>query len=148
MNDAGALDNFPGNSALFKFKQKITRSNGNDDTKNVEIMVSLKYFSNIWRTLEVPLINCEINLIVTWSENCVISNTAANQATTFVTDTKCYVSVVTLSIDDNAKLLEQLKSGFKRTINWNTYETKTTTQNVPNQYFDYLIEPSFQTTDI
>ena len=68
-------------------------------------MVPLKYLSNFWRTLEMSLINCEINLILTWSENCVISNTAANQETTFsVTDKKTYVLVVTLSTDDNGKL--------------------------------------------
>ena len=56
----------------------------------------------------MPLINCEINLIPTWTANCVISNAAAKQATTFViTDTKLYVPVVTLSIDDNEKLLQQ-----------------------------------------
>ena len=76
-------------------------------------MVPLKYLSNFWRTLEMPLISCEINLILTWPENYVISNTAANQATTFaITDTKLYVPVVTLSTQDNAKLVEQLKIGF------------------------------------
>ena len=81
-------------------------------------MVSLKYLSNFWRTLEMLLINCKINLIQTWPANCVISNPAANQYTTFaITDTKLYAPVVTLSTEDNAKLLEQLKSGFKRTIN-------------------------------
>ena len=68
------------------------------------------------------LINCEINLILTWSANCVLSKTNANQATAFaITDTKLYVPVVTLSTQDNAKLLQQLKSGFKRTIDWNKY---------------------------
>ena len=81
-------------------------------------MVPLKYLSNFYRTLEMPLINCEINLILTWSANCVISNAAPNQATTStITDTKLYVPVVTLSTQDNAKLLQQLKSGFKRTTN-------------------------------
>ena len=74
----------------------------------------------------MQLINCEINLILISNilshSNCVISNASANQATTFViTDTRLYVPVVTLSLDNNAKLLEQLKSGFKRTINWNRY---------------------------
>ena len=74
----------------------------------------------------MELINCEINLILISNilshSNCVISNASANQATTFaITDTKLYVPVVTLSLDNNAKLLEQLKSGFKRTINWNRY---------------------------
>ena len=86
-------------------------------------MVSLKYLRNFWRTLEMFLINCEINLFPTWSEEFVIaSNTAANRATRFViTDTKFYVPLATLSTEDNAKLLRQLESGFKRTINWNKY---------------------------
>ena len=60
----------------------------------------LKYLSNSWRTLQVPLINCEINLILTWSANCsILSGTVANQVTTFaITDTKLYVPVVTLSM--------------------------------------------------
>ena len=83
-------------------------------------MVPLKHLSNFWRTLEMPLINCESNLILTWSGKCVIASAKPeNQETIFsITDTKLYVPVVTLSIDDNAKLLQQLKSGFKRTINW------------------------------
>ena len=76
-----------------------------------------KYLSNFWRTLEMPLINCKMNLILTWSTNCVLSN-AANQTTTFaIIFTKLYVLVVTLSTEDNAKLLQQLKSGFKCTTN-------------------------------
>ena len=102
--------NSPGNSASLKFKQKITGSAGDDSTKNVEIMVPLKYLSNFWRFLEMPLMNCEINLILTGSSNCVISNAAANKATVLpITDTKRFVPVVILLIDDNAKLLEQLK---------------------------------------
>ena len=65
---------------------------------------TIKYLSNFWRTLEMPLINCEIDLILTWSANCVLSD-AQNQATTFaITDTESYVLVVTLSMQDNAKL--------------------------------------------
>ena len=145
MNDDSTPVKFLVNSALFKFKQKIAGSTGDDVTKNVEIMVPLKYFSNFWKTLEMPLINCEINLFVTWSTNFVTSNAAANQATAFEkTDTKLYVPVVTLSTDDSAKLLQQIEPGFKHTINRNKYETKTTTQNAPNQYFDFSIEPSIQ----
>ena len=67
-----------------------------------------------------------------------------NQGATFsITDTKLYVPVVTLSTQDNAKLLEQLKSGFKRTINWNKYQSKKSIER-QNQYLDYLIDPSFQ----
>ena len=86
-------------------------------------MVPLKYLSNFWRILEMPLINYEITLDLNWSENCVIVATdVANQGATFsITDTKLYVPVVTLATQDNTKLLEQLKSGFKITINWNKY---------------------------
>ena len=110
MNDAGAFGNFPGNSASFKFKQKIIGWTGNDGTKNVEVMIPLKYLSNFWRNLEMSLIIWEINLILTWSVNSVISNAAANQAITFaIANTKIYVPVVTLSIDDNEKLLQKFK---------------------------------------
>ena len=72
------------------------------------------------------LINCEITLDLNWSENCVIvtTNVAAQTATFSISDAKHYVSVVTLSPQDNVKLLELLKSGFKRTINWNKCQTK------------------------
>ena len=84
-------------------------------------MVPLKYLSNFWRTLEIPLINCEIELILTWSGDCVIIYTDVNnQVPTFIiTETNLYVPVVTLSTQDNVKLLPQIKSGFKRTISWN-----------------------------
>ena len=74
----------------------------------------------------MPLINCEINLILTCSANCfLVYNDVANQCATFsITDTKLYVLVVTLSTQDNAKLLQQLKSGFKIVINWNKYLSK------------------------
>ena len=97
LTNASALDNFPGNSDSFKYEQKITGSTGNNGTKAAKIMVPLKYLSNFWRTLEMSLINCDVNLILTWSANCVITNFAANQATTFaITDAKLYVPVVFL----------------------------------------------------
>ena len=75
------VDNNPTDS--FTFKVKITGEPGNHGTKDLEIMVPLKYLSNFWRTLEMPLINCEINLILTWSVNCVIISTNnANQNAT------------------------------------------------------------------
>ena len=104
---------------MSKIKEKAASQTGYNGTKDVEIMVPLKYLRNFWRTLEMPVINCEINLDLNWSEKCVIVATAvANQgATLLITDTKLYVPVVTLLTKDNANLLEQLKSGFKRTIN-------------------------------
>ena len=79
------------------------------------------------RTLEVPLINFEINFILTWSANCVIVSTeVANESAIFaITETKLYVPVVTLSTPDNVKLLQQLTSDFKREINWDKYTSKT-----------------------
>ena len=94
------------------------------------------------KCLQKPSINCEVSLILAWSPTCVISS--ANGETKFkITETKLYVLVVTLSTQDNAKLLQQLKSDFKRTINWNKYESniKTFTQST---YLNHLINPSFQ----
>ena len=103
------------------YKTSITgKLEGNNAEKEVEIVVPLKYLSNFWRTLNMPLINCEINLILTWSENCVLTNKATRDAVpaqggnpavaavdnptnaTFkITDTKLYVPVVTLSTKDD-----------------------------------------------
>ena len=110
VDNNNAIINFAENnlSDSFNFRVKMTSQTGDDGTKNVEIMVPPKYLSNFWRILEMPLINCEINLILTWSTNCVIASTnVANQNATFeITDTKLYVPVVTLSTQDNSKLLQ------------------------------------------
>ena len=91
---------------MFEIKEKITGKTGSIGTKNVKIIAPLKYLSNFWRTLKMSLINCEINLDLNWSKNCVIVANNANQATTFsINDTKLYVPVVTLSTQDNAELL-------------------------------------------
>ena len=91
----------------------------------------------------MPLINCEINPILSWpKKHGLLSNDT--KATTFtITDIKLYVLTVTLSTQDNAKLFQQSKLGFKRTINWNKCQSKVSTQ-VPKPYLDYLIDPSFQ----
>ena len=96
----------------------IGKTNDDGDIENVEIMVPLKYLSNFWRTLEMPLINCEVELILTWSKNrVIISTNIANQNPTLtIIQTNLHVPVVTLSAQDNAKLLPQLKSSFKKTI--------------------------------
>ena len=129
----------------FKFKAKITGQTGNDRTKDVEIMVPLKYLSNFWRTLEMPLVNCKVNLILTWSSTCVLIATGVqNQNATFViTSTKLYVPVVTLSTQENTKFLQHLKSGFKRVINWNKYLLKPELL-AQNPNLNHLVEPSFQ----
>ena len=126
----------------FNFKVKITGRTENDGTKDVEIMVPLKYLSNFWRTLEMPLINCEVNLILTWSSTCVlIATSIPNQNATFArTDTKFYVPVVTLSTQENTKFFQQLKSGFKRVINWNKYLSKPELL-AQNPNLNHLVEP-------
>ena len=111
----------------------------------------LKYLSNFWRTLEIPLINCEISLTLTWSKNCVITSKAtkdadpdADPAVTGIsnltnavfkiTDCKFYVPVVTLPAEDDNKFLEQLKTGFKRTIKWNKYRSEMSNQTKKKQF--------------
>ena len=101
--------------------------------KKVEIAVPLKYLSSFWRTLDMPLINREIELVLTWSKICVITsierraikNTrrdiSPTSATFQITDTKLYVPVITLSTENDKKPLKQLKSRFKRTVKWNKY---------------------------
>ena len=117
----------------FNFKLKITGKTGNGGTKDVEIMVPLKYLSNFWRTLEMPLINCEVNLILTWSSSCVIIATASPyQNATFAITTQ-----------ENTEFLQQLKSGFKRVINWNKYLSKPELL-AQNLNLNHLVEPSFQ----
>ena len=93
----------------------------------------------------MPLINCEINIILTWSTNCVIvsTNVANQNATLEIKDIKLYVPVVTLSIQDNSKLLQQLKSGFKRVISRNKYLSKPELL-AQNPSLNHLVEPSFQ----
>ena len=110
-NNDGNIVDFNGANATdsFNFKTKITgQTDNNGRIDNVEIMVPLKYLSNFWRTLEMPLINCEINLILTWFANSfIIDAQVNNQVLAFaITDTRLYVPVVTLSTQDNAKLLQ------------------------------------------
>ena len=153
------------NSESFKYKSSITgkTSNANQENgentkqgntkikKNLEIVVPLKYLSNFWRTLDMPLINCEVSLTLTWSENCVLTDIttqtaraaqgdnpareridAPTNATFKITDTKLNFPVVTLSTENDKTLLEQLRTGFKRTIKWNKYRSKMTNQTQNN----------------
>ena len=117
VDNNGDIVDFKGANATdsFNFETKITGQTDNNRKINVELMVPLKYLSNFWRTHEMPLINCEVELILPRSANCVIIYTdIANQDPAFELDeTNLYVPVVTLSTQDNAKLLPQLKSVLK-----------------------------------
>ena len=148
VDDASNIVDFNGANATdsYNFKTKITGQTGDDGRiNNPEIMVSLKYLSNLQRTLEIPLINCEVELILTWSANCVIIYTdVPDQVPTFeITETNLYVLAVTLSTQDKAKLLPRLKSGFKGTASWNKYLSKP--ELLPKDpKLNNLIEPNFQ----
>ena len=126
-------------SESFKYMIKITgKTHAAGNTKDVKMALMLKYLSNFWRTLEMPLVNCEISLDLTWSKKHIISSSS---------DTELYVSIVTLWSEDNVKLLKQLESGFKRSSNWNKYHPRFKT--FPhNRYFNYLIDPSFQRVNV
>ena len=116
VNNTGDIVDFNGANATdsFNFETKITGQTDNNGRIDVEIMAPLKYLSNFWITLEMPFTNCEVELILTWSAGCAIIYTdVAEQVPTFtITETNLYVPVVTLSTQDNAKLLPQLKSSF------------------------------------
>ena len=128
----------------------------NNITKDIEIAVPLKYLRKFWRTLDMPLINCEVSVTLTWSENCVLTSKATRKAApgvdainnpkgaTFkIKDTKLYVFlIVTLSAENDHKLLEQLKTGLKRTITWNKYRSEMFHQTINNN-LNYLIDPTF-----
>ena len=146
------------NSKSFDYKTKIIGSldAGEDEKEDITIAIPLKYLGNFWRSLDIPLINCEITLISSWYKECVLIRrafrgppaAAANlinsptDAKFEITDCKLYVPVVTLSAQNDNKLLEQLKSGFKRSIKWNKYMSQMSNQN-KNNNLNYLIDPTF-----
>ena len=143
----------------FDYKTSITgRLEGKNTEKEIAIAVPLQHLRNFWRTLDIPLINCEINLILTWSKNCLIASKAKRDAdpdvnpavasvndptdeTFKVTDTKLFVPAVTLSTEDD-KLIEQLKTRIRRTIDWNKYRSEVTTSAKTNN-LNYLIDLTF-----
>ena len=132
-NDNGAINISIRNSKSFDYKTEITGSldAGEDEKEDVIITIPLKYLDNFWRSLDIPLVNCEITLILSWYKECVLVGrafrgppaAAANcinsptSAKFEITDCKSYVPAVTLSAENDNKLLEQLKSGFRRSIN-------------------------------
>ena len=139
------------NSTSFKYKVKLLGSidpanpdNARVGRLNVKIVVPLKYLSNFFRSLEMPLINCKIKLNLTWKKECVLS-TAADDAVFIINDTKLYVPVVTLSKEDNKDFIEQQNKGFQRSIYWNEYKTKEQTENADANVVKYInLDPSFQ----
>ena len=143
------------NSKSSDYKTKIAGclDAGEDEKEDVTIAIPLKYLGNFWRSLDIPLINCEITLVLSWYKECVLVGRAhqappaaaiesPTSAKFEITDCKLYVPVVTLSAENDNKLLEQLKSGFRITIKWNKYMSQMSNQN-KNNNLSYLIDPTF-----
>ena len=135
------------NSSSFKYKVNLLGNPvvaGNVARRNVKVVVPLKYLSNFFRSLEMPLINCKIKLNLTWKKECALSTDTGN-AIFIINDTKLYVPVVTLSKEDNKDFIEQQNKGFQRSIYWNEYKTKELTENADDNVFKYInLDPSFQ----
>ena len=109
------------NARSFKYKANTTGNTENNETKNgVKIVAPLKYLINFWRSLEMALINCKVEISLKWIENCML--TTATTATFKITDAKLYVPIVTLKTEDNTKLSKLLGEGFKSPIYWNEYK--------------------------
>ena len=160
MNDGGNPDNVAlDNSTSFKYKAsllgKSNDADGNDRSlKNTKIVVRLKYLSNFFRSLEMPLINCKIHLDLNWNNNCVMygadtyagGNNANDTETTFqITITKLYIQIVTLSTKDNVNLTKQLNEVFKRLVYWNECKSKIETKTADdNNVTRFSLDASFQ----
>ena len=147
------------NFTYIRPNSSITEILRNVEKDDIEIFVPLKHLDNFWRTLDIPLINCEVSLTLTWSENCVVTKKATREADPDadpaiaginnpteiifkISDCKLYVPVVTLSAENDNKLLEQLKTGFKRTITWNKCRSEMSNQ-TKNNNLNYVIDPTF-----
>ena len=133
------------NSSSFKYKVSLLGNpvlDGNITKRSVKVVVPLKYLSNFFRSLEMPLINCKIKLNL--KKECVLSN-QAGAAVFIINGTKMYVPVVTLSKEDNKDFIEQQNKGFQRSIYWNEYKTKEINENADANVFKYIkLDPSFQ----
>ena len=134
------------NATSLVYKSKLIKGTDDNNVNNVKLVVPLKYISNFFRSLESPLVNCKIDLELTWHKDCMISsaNAAAGQVVSFmITNTKLYVPVVTLSIKDNTNLTKQLNEGFKRTIYWNKYVSKPFPE-TPHTKTRFALDATFQ----
>ena len=156
-------------SNTFKYKNKIIGNTYNVDagaagydankngTQTIELAIPLKYLGNFWRALKMTLISCEVSLELKWNKNCVITSlerraidendppnrdSAPTGATLAINDCKLYIPVVTLSKDDEIKLLTNLKSGFTREIIWNKYRSQMSTEAINNN-LNILIDLTF-----
>ena len=157
------------NSNTFRYKNEITGNTYNvaagaegyivnkNGTQNIELAIPLKYLGNCWRALNMSLISYEVSLELKWNKNCVIISLERRQvdagppivrdnaptgATLAINDCKLYIPGVTLSKDDEIKLLTNLKYGFTREIEWNKYRSQMSTE-AANNNLNILIDPTF-----
>ena len=154
------------NSNTFRYKNKITGNTYNvaagaegyiankNGTQKIELAIPLKYLGNFWRALNIPLISCEVSLELEWNKNCglerrqvdagppIVRDNAPTGATLAIDKCKLYIPVVTLSKDDEIKLLTNSKSGFTREIEWNKYRSQVSTEAINNN-LNILIDPTF-----
>ena len=145
--DDAVADLMADNSSSLKYKISLLGNlvvANNIARINVKVVVPLKYLSNFFRSLEMPLINCKIKLNLTWKNKCVLSTDDGN-GVFIINDTKMYVPVVTLSKKDNKDFIEQRDKVFQRSIYWNEYKTKEINEDADANVFKYInLDPSFQ----
>ena len=135
---------------IFMYKAKLLKNivaqdaqnQANRILKNATLAVPLKYLSNFWRSLEMPLINCKIESKLKWTKYCVLSPNGndnvndidnANDIIFTIKDTKLYVPVATLSARNNQTLSKLLSRTFQRSVYWNEYKTKSENKNKKNK---------------
>ena len=171
INDDGNENNDNGNninynniitSKSFEYKTKFIGTTPNNyNILDTQVVVSVKFLINLLRSLDLPLINCKIELnlsIITEASKTYGAVPNTNQvryhvtsqkarATFQISNTKLYVPVVTLLINDNIKFLQNIKQGFKRTIFCKKYRSEITTQS-KNNNLDYLIDPTFRSINV
>ena len=141
------------NAPSFKYKANVigdTVADGaNRRKEGVKIAVPIKYLSNFWRSLEMPLFNCKVDISLKWIENCILTinpdaNNNINKATFTITDAKLYVPIVTLKTEDNTKLSKLLSEGFKRSMYWYKYKVILNKIYNENDYIRELLDASYQ----
>ena len=112
---------------------------------NTEVTNPLSYLTNFWRFLDLPLLNCEVELDLKWSEICLLMEDDGNitEATFQITSSKRYVPVVTFYINDCMKMLENIKQGFQMKKSWNKYRSEWTIQ-PKRKNLDYMIDSIFR----
>ena len=137
------------NSQSFKYKAALLGkttdavNNTNSSVKEAKIVIPLKYLSNFWRSLEMPLINCKVFLELTWIEDYILSS-AGNTAKFEIIDVKLHVPMVTLSTKDSGNLAKQLNEGFKRSVYWNIFKTQPAKVIEQGKNIYELLSASFQ----